>query len=74
MKELMVFELRRRVARAWRLCDQCWKFLLTGFNAMHPGSADLQARAELSIPIHELEARNYINTGMILVARRSANG
>ena len=72
--ELKVFEFRRRAAVAWRLCDQCWKFLLTGFNASYHASADLQARVELSIPINEVEARSYINAGMKLVGRRSAYG
>ena len=72
--ELQVFEFHRRAALAWRLCDQCWKFLQTGFNASHHASADLQARVELAIPINEVKARSYINAGMKLVGLRSAYG
>jgi hypothetical protein len=72
--ELKIFEFRRRAALLWRLCDQCWKFLVTGFNASHHRGANLQWRVELPLPINEVEARSYINAGMKLVGRHSGYG
>jgi hypothetical protein len=67
---LRVFSNEHPLGR-WQLCDRCWRLLRLGFAAHHRGQSLDQRLAE-PIPVHAVEARAWIGTGLRQLARRSA--
>lgn len=69
-RRLRVFSKEQPLGR-WQLCDRCWRVLELGF-ALHHRGRTLDQRLGEPIPVHTVEARAWIGTGLRQLARTSA--
>ncbi len=67
---LHVFSREQPLGR-WQLCNRCWRFLELGYASHHRGRTIDQRLGE-PLPVHAVEARAWIGTGLRRQARPSA--
>ncbi len=53
----------------WKLCERCWRFLELGFALQHRGRSLAQRLGE-AFPIHAVEARTWITSGLSHLSRQ----